>query len=101
MTVDSIFSLESDFRADEDLGKVDGQFAHALGGCRVRVLMRGPYYTLDRRRSGVRIIKMLHALSASCVFPLQLYASLPRTCDWLFSLMSASCLGLRPSCCHE
>ena len=39
---------------------------------------------------------MLHALSAFCVFPLRLYSSLPRTPNWLFSLMSASCLGLRP-----
>ena len=39
---------------------------------------------------------MLLALSASCIFPLWLYASLPQTHNWLFSLMSASCLGLRP-----
>ena len=34
----------------------------------------------------------------ACVFVvfLQLHASLPRTYNWLFSLLSASCLGLRP-----
>ena len=39
---------------------------------------------------------MLLTLSASCVFPSWLYASLPWTHNWLFSLISASCLGLRP-----
>ena len=63
--------------------------------CKVRFLMRTPYCTLDRRRCGLRIIEMLLALSASCVFPSRLHASLPRTYDWLFSLMSANCLGPR------
>ena len=58
--------------------------------------MRTPYYTLDRRRFGMRMIGMLLTLSASCIFPLWLHASLPRTYRWLFSLMSTSCLGLRP-----
>ena len=44
----------------------------------------------------MRMIGMLLALPASRVFPLRLYASLPRTYDWLFSLMSANCPGLRP-----
>ena len=39
---------------------------------------------------------MLLALSASCVFPLQLHASLPWTYNRLSSLMSASHLSLRP-----
>ena len=39
---------------------------------------------------------MLPALSASCVLPVRLHASLPCTYRWPFSLMSASCLGLRP-----
>ena len=39
---------------------------------------------------------MLLALSASCVAPLWLHASLPKTHNWLFSLISDSCLGLRP-----
>ena len=67
------------------------------GGCRVRFWMRRPYCTLDRRRYGLRMVEMLLVLSASCVFPLRLHASLPRTYDWIFSLMSVSCLGLRPS----
>ena len=67
-----------------------------VGGCRDRFLMRTLYCTLDRRRFGLRMIKMLLVLSASCVFPLRLHASLPRTYNWLFSMMSASCLGLRP-----
>ena len=66
------------------------------GGCRVRFLTCTPYCTLDRRRFGMRMVRMLLALSAFCVFPLRLYASLPRTHNWLFSLISDSCLGLRP-----
>ena len=50
-----------------------------VGGCRDRFLMRTPCRTLNRRRFGMRIVGMLLALSASCVFPLRLYASLPRT----------------------
>ena len=45
---------------------------------------------------GLRMTRMLLALCPSCVFPLRLHTSLPQTYDWLFSLMSASCLGLRP-----
>ena len=76
------------------VGKVDGQFL-LVGGCRDRFFMRTPYSTLDRQ-FGMRMVGMLLALSASCVFPLRLYASQPRTHNGLFSLMSASCLGLRP-----
>ena len=64
------------------------------GGCRHRFLMRTPYRTLNRWRLGMRMVGMLLALFSSCVFPLLLYASLPRTYGWLFSLISASCLGL-------
>ena len=67
-----------------------------VGGCRDRFLMRTPYRTLDRRRFGLRMVRILFALSASCVFPLRLYTSLPRTNNWLSSLMSASRLGLMP-----
>ena len=77
------------------VGKVDGQFL-LVGGCRDRFFMRTPYSTLDRQ-FGMRMVGMLLALSASCVFPLRLYASQPRTHNGLFSLMSASCLGPRPS----
>ena len=65
------------------------------GGHRIRLLMRRPYCTLERRRFGLRIIWMLLTVFASCVFPLRLHASLLRTYDRLSSLMSASCLGLR------
>ena len=61
--------------------------------------MRTPYCILDRRRFWMRIVGMLLALSASCVFPLRLYASLPQTHNWLSSLMSASCLGLMADSC--
>ena len=44
----------------------------------------------------MRMVGMLLVLPASGVFPLRLYASLPRTHNWLFLLMSASCLCLRP-----
>ena len=67
-----------------------------VGRCGVRFLMRTPYRTLDRRRFGMRMVGMLLVLSAFCVFPLRPHASLPRTHNWLFSLTSASCLGLRP-----
>ena len=67
-----------------------------LGGCGVRFLMRRLYCTLDRRRFGMRMIGMLHALFASCIFLLRLHAFLLRTNDWLFSPKNASCLGLRP-----
>ena len=69
-----------------------------IGGCRDWFLMCTPYRTLDRRRFGMRMVGMLCPLSSSCGFPLRLYASLPQTHNWLFSLMSASCLGLRPLC---
>ena len=76
------------------LGRLMVNIFVLVGGCRDRFLMRTPYRTLDSRRFGMRRVGMLVALSASCVFPLLLYASLPRTYDWLFSLMSAICLGL-------
>ena len=67
-----------------------------VGGCKDRFLMRTPYRSLDRRRFGMRMVGMLLALSTSCVFPLWLDASLPRTYNWPFSLISDSCLGLKP-----
>ena len=84
-------------KPEKDLGNIGGQFSCMLvGGCRVWFLIRRPYCTLDRQRFGLRMIVMLHSLSASSVIPLQLHASLPWTYNWLFSLMSASCFGLRP-----
>ena len=77
------------------VGKVIN-YCMLFGGCRDRFLMRTPFRTFDRRRFGIRMVGMLLVLSASCVFPLQLYASLPQTHNWLLSLMRASCLGLRP-----
>ena len=41
--------------------------------------MRRPYCTLNSRRCGLRTTELLIVLSASCVFPLQLHAYLPRT----------------------
>ena len=67
-----------------------------IGGCRVWFLMHTSYRFLDIQRFGLRMTGMLLALFASCIFPLRLHASLPRTYNWLFSMMSASCLGLRP-----
>ena len=69
------------------LGKVNS--CTHVGGCRT-------YSTLDRRRFRLRTIEMLLSLSAPCIFPLRFRTSLTWTDDWLFSLMSASCLGLRP-----
>ena len=68
-----------------------------VGGFPVRFWMRTSCCTLNRRTFGLGMIEMLLALSASCVFPLRLLASLPRNYDWLFSLVNASCLSLRPS----
>ena len=62
----------------------------------VYFFMHIPYCSLDRWRFGPRMVGRMLALSASFIFPLQLYASLPQTYDWLFSLMSTICLGLRP-----
>ena len=42
-----------------------------IGGCRDRFLMPTSYRTLDRRRFGMRMVGMLLALSASCVFLLR------------------------------
>ena len=50
-------------------------------GCRDQFLMRTLCCQLDRRRFELKMIRMLYALSSSCVFPLQLGASRPRTCD--------------------
>ena len=69
-----------------------------VGGCRDQFLMHNLYRTLDRQRFGMRMVMMLLGLSASCVFPLQLYASLPQTHNWLFSMRSASCLRLILAC---
>ena len=44
----------------------------------------------------MRMKGMLLALSVPCDFPLWLHASLPQTYNWLFSLVSTSCLGLKP-----
>ena len=65
-------------------------------GCKDWFLMHTPNHILDRWRFKMRMVGMLLTLSASCVFPLWLYASLPRTHNGLFSLMSTICLGLRP-----
>ena len=66
------------------------------GGCRVRLLIHTSYCTLNAPRFEPRKTGKLHALSVSCVSPLQPHDSLSRINDWFSSLMSASCLGLRP-----
>ena len=85
----------ADFLRMRILGRMMVSCCMIVGGCRVWFLIRTPYCTSDRRRFGLRKIGMLHALSSCCVSLLRLHASPPRTYDWLFSLMSASCLGLR------
>ena len=57
--------------------------------------MHRPSCSLGRWRFELRMIGLLLALSTSCVFPLQLHASLPQTYKWIFS-MNANCLSLRP-----
>ena len=88
-------SDDSWYLTNKDLGRLMVRFRMLVGGCRVRFLMCRPYCTLDRRRFGLRMTGRLLALSVSCVFPLQLHASLPQICSWLFSLMSANRLSLR------
>ena len=83
-------------RRRESLGRSIVSSCVLVGGCRDWLLMHTPFRTLDRRRFGMRMIGMLLALSAFCVFHLRLYTSLPRTHNWLFSLISASCLVFRP-----
>ena len=68
--------------------------------------MNTPYCTLDRRRFGLRMIGMLFVLSASCVFLLRLFASLPRNYDrvfvCVFFLADERQLSLSEvSCCHN
>ena len=59
------------------------------------------YCTLDRRRFGLRIMGMLFALSASCVFSLRLHASLLGLTTVLSHCWApavwAPAVGLRPS----
>ena len=50
-------------------------YSMPVGRGRVRLLMRRPYRILDSRRFGLRMIGRLLALSAPCVFPLRLCAS--------------------------
>ena len=78
------------------LGRLMVSSCMLIGGCRICFLMGTPCCTLDRRSFGLRMIEMQLTLSASCVFPLPLHASLPRTYNWLFSLMSTNYLSLRP-----
>ena len=76
-------TMMADFSQTRILGKVGGQFLHARWWLHSPIRMRTPYCILDRRRFGMRMIGMLLALSASCVLPLRLHASLPRTYDWV------------------
>ena len=84
------------FIIDDDLGRLVVSSCMIIGGWTAGFLMCRPSCILDRQSFGLRMIWMLLALSASCVFPLQLHASLPQAYNWLFSLMGTSCLTLRP-----
>ena len=53
----------ADFSQTRLLGRLKVSSRMLVGGCRVRFLVPRPYCTLDRRRSGLRMIGMLHALS--------------------------------------
>ena len=67
------------------------------GGCRIWFLMCTP---LDRQRFCLRMIGMLLALSASCIFPLQLHASLPWT-SATFLTDEHRLSQSEASCCHD
>ena len=71
-----------------------------VGGCRDKFFMHTPYRTLDRWGYGMRMVGMLHALSASCVFPLRLYASgLKLKTGFLADERQLS--RSEASCCHD
>ena len=96
MYLDVKFQMIGLLLADEDyLERLMVSSCKLFGGCRDRFLMRTPYCTLDKQRFELSMTDAAHCF---CLLrlTLRLYASLPRICDWLFSLMSASCLGLRP-----
>ena len=63
------------FVADEKMERLKVSYSMPVGRGRVRLLMRRPYRILDSRRFGLRMIGRLLALSAPCVFPLRLCAS--------------------------
>ena len=76
---------------------MDGQFLQAALWLWSPILDGQTQVHFGQVMFGLRMTGMLLALSVSSyVFPLRLQASLPRTYDWLFSLMNANCLGLRP-----
>ena len=82
------------------VGKIDVNSCTPYGGCRGRFLMPSPYCTLNRRRFGVRMVWMLLALSASCVFTLRLHASLPRI-QLSFLTDERQLSRSEASCCHD
>ena len=67
-----------------------------VGGCNDRFLMHPPYCSLDRQRFWMRMVGMLLALSASCVFLCGFMPLCLELTTGLSSLMNTSCLGLRP-----
>ena len=80
------------------LGRLVVSSCMLVSGCRVWFLMCRPKVcTLNRWSLGWGWLGCckLFLPPASFLFPLWLHASLPWTYDWLFLLMSASCLSLR------
>ena len=82
------------------VGKVDGQCLHALWWLERPFLHVHPYRILDRRRFRMRMVGMLLALSAACVFPLWLYASLPQT-QLAFLADERQLSQSEASCCRD
>ena len=82
------------------LGRLMVSSGILAGGCRDQFLMRTPFRALDRSRFGMRMVGILLALSASCVFPLRLHASLPRT-YMAFLTDERQLSRSEASCCHD
>ena len=66
------------------------------GGSGVRLFDAQALLHFGRAKAWAEDDGVLFPLAVSCVLSLRLHACLLPTYDWLFSLMSASCLGLRP-----
>ena len=77
------------------LGKLMVSSCMLVGVCRHRFLMRTPYRTLDRRRFRMRMVGLLLAVSASCVFPLR-FILLASNSQLAFLTDERQRLGLRP-----
>ena len=71
------------------------------GGSRLHFLIRTSHCTLDRRRFGLRMMGMLLALSASCVFFLCGFTPLCSKLQLAFLTDELQLSRSEASCCHD